>query len=466
MYPRIVILGAGISGLATAFRLRERLPDAELTILDAATQPGGMVGTETIDGFRVERGPNGIFDANPAGVQLCRDLGLGDRLISGSDESRRNRFLFLSGRLQKLPASPFGILQTPILSLRGRLALIAEPLKRRRLAKADESITAFARRRFGREAAATFVDGLVTGIYAGDPERLSLPACFPRLAKYEAESGSILRGVLAARRKKKREARQRGEAPPGPPRMWSFREGLQVLVETLRERVGSDLKLGVRVTRLERTGSEWTVHGDGNDRWQADQVILTIPARPQADLVSWFDEMLAAGIRTIRSNRIVVVALGYRRDQVHGPQEGFGYIAPQNSRRDVLGVQWCSSIFPERAPPGFVLWRALCGGVQRGEMVDWPDEQLLACVHREVARAMMVQGDPVFHRIIRWSRAIPQYELGHLARLKVIDHLAAQWPGLHLSGKAYRGVALADCAEQAALLADRISGTVDRKPAS
>ncbi len=450
---RIAVVGGGLSGLAAAFRLRQHLPAADLTLLEARDRVGGAIGTDRLDGFTVERGPNGIFDAKPHTLQLCRDLGLGDRLIAASEGSRKNRFLFLNGRLHRLPGDPLSLLRTPVLSVRGRLSMLVEPFRRRPgNLPDDESVAAFARRRFGREAADVFIDALVTGIHAGDPEKLSVRAAFPRLPKFEAEHGSVIRGFLRA-------AKERRKVGAGPQRMWSFREGLQVLIDALAERLGPIVRTGKPVSRIERGESGWRVH-TGGAVIQADTVVLTTPAYHQADVLRELDPELAAEIAGIWYNAIAVVALGYREADAPNRPDGFGYIAPQNTRRDVLGVQWCSSTFPDRAPPGFVLWRALCGGVNRADMVELPDAQLLRAVHAEMRVTMCVTGEPVFTRVVRWPRAIPQYEVGHPQRVDRIDRLAARHRGLILGGSGYRGVAMNDCVEQAEAVAERVVGTL------
>ena len=191
--------------------------------------------------------------------------------------------------------------------------------------------------------------------------------------------------------------------------------------------------------------------------------MLACPAYEQAAILQQLNAALADEAAAIPYNRIAVVALGYRREHCPTAIDGFGYIAPQNTRRDVLGVQWCSSIFPDRAPPGFVLWRALCGGIHRAEEVDWDDDRLAKAVHSEIKLAMHVTGEPVFRRIVRWPAAIPQYVLGHLERVARIDVLAARHPGLFLTGNAYRGVAMADCVEQAGIVAAKAANFV-RQP--
>ena len=199
----------------------------------------------------------------------------------------------------------------------------------------------------------------------------------------------------------------------------------------------------------------WLI-GDGQERWPADAVILACPAHVQANLLADLDADLAERIAQIPYNRLAVIALGYRRQDVPISVDGFGYIAPQRTRRDLLGVQWCSSIFPGRAPDGAVLLRAMCGGWQRAEMLDWDDERLLQSARAELRQTMGISAAPFFQEIIRWDRAIPQYHVGHLARLAWLEERVRRHPGLFLAGNAYHGVSLNDCTEQGIVLARKV----------
>jgi oxygen-dependent protoporphyrinogen oxidase len=238
--------------------------------------------------------------------------------------------------------------------------------------------------------------------------------------------------------------------------MWSFREGLQVLIDTLAEKLSGVVRTGVSVTGLSPISPGWEVIGEGGARWPADTVVLTTPAHHQTTLLAPLDPRLGELVRGIRYAPICVAALGYRVADAPVCPDGFGYIAPQNTRRDVLGVQWCSNIFPDRAPPGFVLWRALAGGVNRADVTTLPDDEFLKVVHRELTVTMGVTGEPAFAKVIRWPRAIPQYELGHPARVAEFMTLAAAHPGLILGGNAYHGVAINDCCEQAESITRRV----------
>jgi oxygen-dependent protoporphyrinogen oxidase len=455
---RIVFVGGGISGLVAALRTEQYLPGADVVLLEQQPQVGGKVGTLERDGFRVETGPNGFLDNKPAVLNLCRELGLADRLIPASEASGRNRYLFLRGRMRSLPTGLGSFLASDVLGVSGKLGLLLERFRPRRRTTADESIHDFARRRVGREVAETLADAFVTGIYAGDPKCLSLAACFPRLAAFEREHGSVMAGFAAARRQRRAEAAARGEAPPGGQRMWSFREGLGLLIDTLRASLRRPPVVGVNVrwVRRARDAGNWQVRADGDDHWNADAVVLACPSNRQAELLADEDRELARDLAEIAYTPVAVVALGYRAADLPGRLDGFGYLTPQRDRRDALGVQWCSSIFPGRAPEGTVLLRALCGGWNRQDILGWDEERLLSAVRNELAVTMRVRAAPVFHHVVRWDRAIPQYHVGHLARVERIEKRAGMHPGLYLGGNSFRGVALNDCVEQAELLAQRL----------
>jgi oxygen-dependent protoporphyrinogen oxidase len=476
--PRIVVVGAGVSGLTLALRLEQLLPAAEVTILERQARPGGMIQTVARDGFVVEAGPNGFPDNNPSTLDLARGVGLQDRLVAASESAGRNRFLFLRGKLRQLPASMGAFLRSDLLSWPGKLELLAEGVRPRRGRFGDESIDSFARRRAGREVASTLADAFVTGVMAGDPRLLSVQASFPRLAGYERDLGSVTAGMKhAARQRRQREADLRGETLPPPPGLlgrvaalfrprpqparagstWSFDGGLATLTAALAGSLRQQPVLGAAVRRVRKGPRGFVVEGEGHDRWEADAVALTCPAGEQAAALAELDPALAERVGGIAYNSVVVVALGYRRAQSPHPLDGFGYLSPQREGRPVLGVQWCSSIFPGRAPDGMVLLRALCGGWRRRDVVGWPEERLLRAVREELAVALGVRTPPVFHHVVRWPRAIPQYFVGHLERLAWVERRLADHPGLFLGGNPYRGVALNDCVEQSRLLAARLA---------
>ncbi len=463
---RLAIVGGGISGLTLAYHLQRRLPTADVLLLEAAARPGGTIQTENLAGYRVECGPNGFLDNKPSTLNLARDAGLERQFLAASDTAGKNRFLFLHGRLRRLPTGLFSFLFSPLLSWRSKWALITERSRRGAPPPGEESFADFVSRRVSREVAETLADAFITGIYAGDATRLSVQAAFPRLAAFEREHGSILKGFQAAARTRRTEAAATGKPVSRGSRMWSFDAGLATLPARLVEQLRTPPVTGVAIRAIlphpeGRPG--FRLLGAGSDHWEADRVILACPAYRQADILADLDPTLADLVAGIPYAPVAVVAIAYAAKDLRVPLDGFGYLTPGRERRDVLGVQWCSSIFPEkRSPPGTFLLRAMCGGVFRPEMVTWPDDRLLAAVRAELAVTLKIDAVPVFHHLVRWERAIPQYHVGHLDRVGQIDARLADHPGLYLTGNAFRGVAMNDCTENAEALAARIAGEVEK----
>jgi oxygen-dependent protoporphyrinogen oxidase len=385
-------------------------------------------------------------------LELCRELGLEDRLISASEAAARNRYLFLDGRLCLLPTGFLPFLRSDLLSWPAKLAILTERFRGRGNNESDESIDQFARRRAGREVAEKLVDAMVTGIHAGDSQLLSLRAAFPRIASFERHFGSVTRGMRAASQKRV----AAGGRASG--RTWSFSGGLQTLIDSVREKLKRPPVAGSAAVLVRFSGNQWEVRDAAGRSRFADAVVLACPAYEQSALLTEVDRELAALAGGIPYNRVAVVALGYRTEDVPDRLNGFGYLSPQRSRRDVLGVQWCSSIFPGyRAPAGMVLLRAMCGGWNRPEVVEWDDDRLAAAVRAELRQALRIEAAPLFRRLIRWRQAIPQYHVGHLERVARIEARLAAHSGLFLGGNAYRGIALPDCVEQAGKLAKRVA---------
>jgi oxygen-dependent protoporphyrinogen oxidase len=276
-----------------------------------------------------------------------------------------------------------------------------------------------------------------------------MQASFPRLAGYERDHGSVTAGMAHARTSR----------PARRQQMWSIDGGLQTLTDAIATCLRTPPLTRLPVRGLSRTEKGWRVEADGVGL-DADAVILTCPAGEQARLLQPLDAQLAGRVGAIPYNRIAAVALGYRRQDVRHPLDGFGYLSPQRERRDVLGMQWCSSIFAGRAPDGHVLVRALCGGWHRGEVVNWEDARLISAVRAEMAVAAGVRAAPVFTEVVRWPQAIPQYPVGHPSAVAWIEARAAAHPGLYVGGNAYRGVSLNDCVEQGSALAARAAAGI------
>jgi oxygen-dependent protoporphyrinogen oxidase len=458
---QVVIVGAGISGLATAYHLQELLPQAEITVLEAQPRPGGTIWTERRDGFQVELGPNGFPDAKLSTLKLCKKLDLMSELVAAGPEAKV-RYLYLNGRLHRVPSSVWQLLRSPLLSWGTKWRLFAEGWQPRRTETTDESVYDFVARRVNTEVADILADALVTGVYAGDPKLLSMAASFPRVTQWESDYGSVRKGLGQMARARRTEAAALGLEIPKRSGLFSFKRGMRFLIEMLAIKLRKPPQFSTAVRgithRTDQPGKPpWIAATDGQHHWQADAVVLTCPAYRQAAMLADLDPDLADVMLQIPYSPAVVVALGYKINFLPEDLKAFGYITPQRTRRDVLGVQYCSSIFPDRAPPGSLLLRAICGGWHRRNITVWDDDQLSLAVRREMRQILGITERPVFMHITRWDRAIPQYHLGHLDRVTQIESLAQRHPGLFLGGNAYHGVSLNDCTEQGELLARKVA---------
>jgi oxygen-dependent protoporphyrinogen oxidase len=451
MTPRVVVVGAGISGLSAAWSIAQEARQSgeplDLTVLDASATAGGHARTERSNGFLIEAGPNGFLDRSAEVRALVDALGLGARLVEARRESR-HRYVLLDGTLHAVPDSPRSLLRTPLLSKRGRLRVLCEPLVRSRT-HSDESVFDFARRRLGEEAAAALVDTAVAGISAGDSRHLSLDAQFPLLAAMEREHGSLFKAMLARRRS--------GEKAP---RLVSFDAGMATLTATLAERLGAALRLSSPVRSLARQGGEWRVVLESGERLAADSVLLAAPARATARMIASTDAQLAAWLGAVSYAGVAVVALGYRQADVPRPLDGYGYLVARSEGRAALGVVWESSIFPGRAPEGAVLLRAMVGGARRPDIVNWIDEAKVKVVRDELRDTLGIAADPIHQSVVTWPDAIAQYTTGHRGRCAAIGEAVRRHPGLAVCGSSYDGVSFADAVSSGVRAGRALAGSL------
>jgi oxygen-dependent protoporphyrinogen oxidase len=461
--PRIAIIGAGISGLCTAHYLVRELSaaqrDAEILILEAEETPGGKMRTVRQDGFNMEWGPNGFLTNKPYSLDLVRELGAEGRLAVSSDLARK-RFIFSGGTLHRLPESPPAFLKSKLMTTSGKLRIFMEPFAKplSRLVE-DETLADFARRRLGPEALEKLLDPMVTGIFCGDPERMSLKSCFPTIHEMEMKYGSLVKAMLAKRQEKRRKGvKQEMSAGPGGV-LTSFDDGTQVLVDLLAGALADGLHTGVTVDRVERQEGRYrlsvTERGK-QDEIFADAVVVSTPAYAASALLSPLDASLADALAAIPYAPISVVALGYDKATLENPLDGFGFLIPRKESRKILGALWDSSVFPNRAPQGKALLRAMVGGVRAPELASMPANELVRIVRQEFRDIMGIAAEPLLGRVFFHEKGIPQYFVGHGKLLERMDAALAAFPGLYLNSNAYRGVSLNDCVLQSRLAAQRL----------
>jgi len=448
---RVVIAGAGISGLTAAYYIeklaRERGFDISLTVLESRERLGGRIFTHRSEGFRVEEGCNGFLDSKPSTLALCDDLGISDR-IQRSNDSARKRFVFVGGRLRKLPESPLEFLLCDLLSPIGKMRVLCERFVPKKRGGKDESVWEFGCRRIGREAVEKMLDALVTGIHAGNTKKISVAAAFPRIVELEEQYGSLLGAMPKVARERRETGRTQGSGSVGGPggTLTAFPDGLHFLIEELVRQIKGKILVGAPARSVvKKAGGGYIVRGEGKDSWEADAVVLSCPAHQATAVVEPLDARLAQVLASIPYAKAAVVGLGFRRDEIAHPLDGFGYIAPRVSRRDVLGILWDSAIFTDRSPDGMFLFRAILGGAHRPEIVSLPDETLVRITCEDLRDAVGLRAAPRYIRIFRWPEAIPQYNVGHPAKLALVEERRKMFPGLFLASNAYRGVGMNDC---------------------
>lgn len=451
---QVVIVGGGIAGLSCAWSLvQHAAPDLDLRVrVVEPGEVGGRVQTLREDGFVFEWGPHGILDDAEATSALLGELGIGDRLLRSRESSRR-RSVLMDGALRTVPTSPAALLRSSLLPMKGRLRVLKEafigkdPEKR-----PDESVAAFARRRFGEDALPGLFEPLVTGVFAGNVERLSVRSAFPKLDELERSHGSVIKGVIQTAK-----ARRRDGKPS--PTIASFPTGLQELPEAIAARLPDGVLVRGRAVSVARDDSGFAVdvEGDAPPTIRADVLVMAVPAPVSRTLLDSLDPDLASNLGLIPHANIAVACLTYERSQVAHDLEAFGFLCSRKDERRIIGCIFASSVFEGHAPEGMVNLRVMLGGTHQPKLPLLPESEIAAIAHEEVAEILSIRGEPERSRVFRHERAIPQYNLGHNLRLASIDGALRRHPNLYVTGAAYRGVSVNDCVENGRVVAGNIA---------
>jgi len=457
---RLVIVGGGISGLSLCYFLIERNPSLDISVLEADSRPGGKIWTDRHNGFLSERGPNGFLDSKPQTLELCRAIGV-ERNLHRSNDNARKRFIFSGGELHRLPEGGSSFLKSRLISWPGKLRLALEPTPFIAAAPqgVDETLADFGRRRLGAEALDKLIAPMVSGIFAGDPETMSLVSCFPRIAELERDYGGLIRAMIMLAKKKKKDIAEgktvSSAAGPGGV-LTSFKEGIQYLSDALADSLGGIVKQGIAVAAVEKgTSARYRVKCSDGSEQQADLVIVAAPAFAAAEMLAGLDAGISGVLRQIPYASMTVICFGYERERITHPLDGFGYLIPRKEGRSTLGTLWDSSMFENRAPQGKVLLRSMMGGACFPEYVKFSDDEVTARVRQDLKATMGIEAEPSFVRIFRHPQAIPQYTVGHGQRLAALDQRLKSHPGLILTGNSYRGIGLNDCVAAAQRAADQ-----------
>jgi oxygen-dependent protoporphyrinogen oxidase len=448
--PRtIAVIGAGIAGLTSAFRLTRPDVGARVRLYEASGRAGGPIGTSFDQGFLLERGPDGFVRSKGSAEALARELGLGDELIETRPEFRK---LYLWRRGALVPA-PNGLalvvpsdlrawLASPLASWPGRLRALADLVLPRGEADVDESIAAFVRRRLGDEVSALFAESVLAGIHSGDPDRLSVRATFPQLVAMEKEHRSLI--VAAAKARAKR-------GPQAPVSAFlSLRRGMGSLVEALVAALPPDtLRLETRVRAIAPTGRQWRVTLEDDSATIVDGVHLALPPRSAAPLLRPIAPEAARLLEGIRHVSSAVVLLGYREDQLARTLDASGFVVPPGEPCELTASTWLSHKWPGRAPANHVLLRGFLGGTRDPDAHTADDDALLARAQKGFAQTLGARGAPALHRVVRYPSASPQMELGHAERIARVQSLLRELPSIALGAAGVAGVGIPDTIRQA-----------------
>ena len=451
-HPALVI-GGGISGLACAFRLQQS--GVSVRVVEASSHPGGMIATQEKDGFRFELGPQSFLATEPL-AELIKALGLRDQALTANP--RAPRYILVGGRLIAAPLSPPALLTTPLFGARTKWRVLTEIFRHTKPPEGDETIAAFVRRKFGEDLLKNLVAPFVSGIYAGDPERLSLREAFPKLRELEEQHGSVLRGMM-----KSRPARPAGGPAkrPARPGLCSFRDGMQALPGALAARLGGSLRLessAVALRQGKANGKPWfevdVRRGDQSETLAASVVIVATPTNIASQILQGLSEEFPPLLSRIAYAPVAVLSAGYRREQFRRPPEGFGFLVPRREGPHVLGTVFSSSLFAGRAPEGMISLASFAGGVTDPDFFKLPEGKITETICAEVARVLGITGKPTTTSFQRIPRALPQYNLGHTQVIRSLEGLTATLPGLFLTGNYLAGPSIGSCVEQANRTAD------------
>jgi oxygen-dependent protoporphyrinogen oxidase len=448
---QVVVIGGGISGLACAHRLRQR--GSDVTLLEASDHAGGLIGTVEKDGFLFETGPQS-FQGTETLLQLIRELGIESELVKA--DPKAPRYVLRNGELMKIPMSPQAILGTSLLGLGSRWKVVSEPFRRTQPPNEEESVAKFVRRKFGHEILEYLVSPFVSGVYAGDPEKLSLRSAFPTLEEWEREYGSVLRGAM-----KSRSSRPKEKNSSGAPSLCSFRRGNSTLSTAIADSLGEKVFTGARVEALRPCDSggalqvQFTRNGR-QDSLAANSVVIATPATVAARLVEAVASGLVRTLAGIAYAPVAVVGLGYYQKQIGQSIDGFGVLIPRAEKIRTLGIIWNSSLFPGRAGEGRVAITGIIGGATDPAIVQESDDTIASAVQIDCNDVLDITGAPIVSCVWKHPNALPQYNLGHSHAVKTIRDSQRAIPGLFFTGNYLSGPSIGKCVEDGCAAAESV----------
>ncbi len=455
----VAVIGGGICGLASAYRLHQ--VGIPALLLESSQQIGGLIDTVEKDGFLFESGPQS-FQGTETLLKLINELGIESELQTA--DPKVPRYVLRHGRLEKVPMSPQAILGSSLISVSSRWKIVSEPLRRTKPPNNDESVADFVRRKFGHEILEYLVSPFVSGVYAGDPELLSLKAAFPTLEEWERQYGSVIRGAMKSRPEK--------GTRNGPPPLCSFRGGMSKLTQAIAGKLRDQAQPGAGVTSVKRVNlapdaAQYEirfVRGGQEEIITTRAIVFATPAYVASHLLTEVSTPLVKRLSSIAYAPVAVVAAGYHTRQTAHSMSGFGFLVPRAEKLRTLGTIWNSSLFPGRAPAGMMAITSFIGGATDTEICEKPEAEIAAIVRAENARILGIAGPPVATAVWKHPKALPQYNLGHGHTVEAIRKAERETPGLFFSGNYLEGPSLGKCVEQAFATAESVCANLKTRP--
>lgn len=463
---KIMVIGGGISGLATAYAIKEEAQKAKkrvsLTILEADNRTGGKIRTDNISGYICEYGPSGFLGNRLETLNLISKLDLNAKLLE-SNPSAKKRYIFLNKRLRKIPDSPPDIIKaifsSELLGFQSKLSILKEPFLKLPPKSTDETMLEFAERHIGREAAKKLIDPMAAGIFGGRADQLSIKACLPIMAELERfGNGSLIRAMF---KRIKQANKNKKPSPKTKNLLMSFDGGMENLTKALSLHLSENIQKNNEVFAIDKQNTYFKIFTDNQKENEADYVVIATPAYAAAEIVKNLDSKISEAIGKIPYAPMVVVNFGYPRNKVGHDLNGFGFLTPSTEQRKILGSLWTSSIFDKQAPQSHVSLRIMVGGSRNPELAGKNDEEIIKIVKDELKEIMNIKAEPELINIFRHEKAIPQYVIGHLDILRTIEDRLEKIAGLFITGNAYKGVGVNDCIANSQKIAKDLAGLLD-----
>lgn len=441
-----LVVGGGISGLACAYALQR--DGVDVLLVEASERPGGVINSPRRDGYLLELGPQS-FSGTSQLRQLCAELGIAGQLVEAP--ARAPRYVLVNGQLQAVPMNPPAFFTSSLINGSTKWALVRDIIGKSVPPEADESVASFVRRKFSDQLLERLVGPFVSGVYAGDSEKISIRSAFPQLYEAEKATGSIVRGMMRLAKNNK--------GPRERATLNTFREGNETLPRALANKLGTKLLTKTAAANLYRENNgafHISLEGSNSDSVSAKSVIFATPTDMTGKLLAQLDTSFEPLLTSVEYAAVAVVSLGYSKKDLGHSLEGFGFLVPRSAGLRSLGTVWNSSLFPDRAPEGHALLTTFVGGAMDPAAAKLRSEELSGIVHREISPLLSIKSAPSFCKVTVWPRALPQYNLGYANRLASINENLARFPGIFLTGNYLRGPAIGACVEQALAVAQQV----------